>query len=560
MQNISDKIKAKIKYLVKIVKDFFVNKDTRTLTDKGKGVLCLMLFICMSAIMVALVVSSNGKAKPDGKDAEDAEIAEGSEINDEIISIEPYDKDAVIIDTEKYTETILAETEDAGEEYINETLFLGDSNSVRYMNYKFTTLDNTLAVVGMGIQSVTTMKCVKFEGLTSMVTMPEAVKIMQPRRIIINFGTNNATGMSTEDFIKKYSEALDEIHEAYEYADIIIGAIPPFAKDTKYKSISMTAIDSFNSALVNLAEEKGYKFINSSEVMKDANTGYIKDGYTVNDGIHISEAGLKALFNYIRTHSYIVEDKRPMPLNAVPKHTETVGAVKSNGQVNTDLSAAMDMSDIGVTSVPVDNGIKDIDKYINSSSGENTGVDLPSQNPSQSNTDNATSNTQVDSANTQTHQHSFGSWHNDGGSHSRSCSCGEKESQGHSFNGGSVTKPATETEDGVKTYTCSVCGATKTEKISATGKKDSEPSEENKPPKAEPTVQPDVQPQPAPEPEPENNMPSEPENEPAPEPENKPEPEPEQEPPKEEQKEQEKEQNEEPEKEKEKEPQEEQQS
>jgi len=40
---------------------------------------------------------------------------------------------------------------------------------------------------------------------------------------------------------------------------------------------------------------------------------------------------------------------------------------------------------------------------------------------------------------------------------------------GHSWNDGEITKPATETEDGVKTFTCTVCGATKTEVIPATG-------------------------------------------------------------------------------------------
>ena len=40
---------------------------------------------------------------------------------------------------------------------------------------------------------------------------------------------------------------------------------------------------------------------------------------------------------------------------------------------------------------------------------------------------------------------------------------------GHKWNDGEVTKPATATQDGVKTYTCTVCGATKTEVIPATG-------------------------------------------------------------------------------------------
>ena len=55
--------------------------------------------------------------------------------------------------------------------------------------------------------------------------------------------------------------------------------------------------------------------------------------------------------------------------------------------------------------------------------------------------------------------------------------CGEKLSDGktiaktteHTWDGGKVTKAATCTEKGVKTYTCTVCGATKTEKIAATG-------------------------------------------------------------------------------------------
>lgn len=37
--------------------------------------------------------------------------------------------------------------------------------------------------------------------------------------------------------------------------------------------------------------------------------------------------------------------------------------------------------------------------------------------------------------------------------------------KGHSYDGGVVTKEATETEEGIKTYTCTICGATKTESI-----------------------------------------------------------------------------------------------
>ena len=55
------------------------------------------------------------------------------------------------------------------------------------------------------------------------------------------------------------------------------------------------------------------------------------------------------------------------------------------------------------------------------------------------------------------------------------CACGDSyvdtytDALGHAWDNGKVTKPATETEDGVKTFTCTRCGETKTEVIPATG-------------------------------------------------------------------------------------------
>ena len=68
--------------------------------------------------------------------------------------------------------------------------------------------------------------------------------------------------------------------------------------------------------------------------------------------------------------------------------------------------------------------------------------------------------------------HSYGAWTklNDT-QHQRVCSrdSSHVEKANHSWNTGTVTKTATCTATGVKTYTCTVCKATKTETISATG-------------------------------------------------------------------------------------------
>lgn len=67
-------------------------------------------------------------------------------------------------------------------------------------------------------------------------------------------------------------------------------------------------------------------------------------------------------------------------------------------------------------------------------------------------------------------EHDFGGWTASGGNHTRSCSkCGETETGAHAWDSGRVTKPATDTADGERTYTCTVCGAIRTETIPKTG-------------------------------------------------------------------------------------------
>ena len=59
--------------------------------------------------------------------------------------------------------TVLPETADAGRSYVDETLFIGDSNTARYLLYAddtgkaFTTSDNNIGVVSMGAGAITTL-------------------------------------------------------------------------------------------------------------------------------------------------------------------------------------------------------------------------------------------------------------------------------------------------------------------------------------------------------------------------------------------------------------------
>ena len=220
--------------------------------------------------------------------------------------------------------TILPLTSDAGRRYLDDTLFLGDSNTVRFMSYldedgsTFTSTQNTIAVVGMGVQAIDTLNC---EQLSSGIyTMAEAVPLLQPQRIIITFGTNNLDGTSTDTsgFIDEYTKQLKEMEEAYPSVDIIVNSIPPVAAVNQYPKVKPAQIELYNKAIIMMCEENGWKYLNSYEVLCDSDTGYARSGYTAGDGLHLSQTGLQTLFTYIRTHAYITTDDRPQQVAEVP--------------------------------------------------------------------------------------------------------------------------------------------------------------------------------------------------------------------------------------------------
>ena len=233
-----------------------------------------------------------------------------------------YDASSGVIDTEVFTGTVLPKTEDAGEDYVKETLFIGDSNTVRYMMYGKADLSNAIGVTSMGAGQITGLKCVDFKGYSDFVTIPKAVEIMQPRRVVVSFGTNNLFG-SVDNYITAYKQGLAAIVKAYPYADVIVNAVPPLDKLRQNTNLTMKQVDAFNQALVKMCEEEGYKFLNSSEALKDPATGWAKTDYTLSDGVHLSMKGVEALFEYVRTHAYITEDDRPLPLKKIPGRNET---------------------------------------------------------------------------------------------------------------------------------------------------------------------------------------------------------------------------------------------
>ena len=214
---------------------------------------------------------------------------------------------------------LLTETADAGTDYLNDTLFLGDSNTVRLYNNGLISLQQFCAKEGIGTQVALNEGIVTFKKDSSHYTIPQAVAMMKPRRVVMTFGTND-TGMEVPDFIAHYTALIQAIQQSYPYTDIIVNTVPPVPADhSNYPHMDQAKIDDFNMALLDLCEQLGVRFLNSAEALKGSDGYGIADYYTSGD-IHLKSAGLKAVLNYLRTHALQTEDRRP-DTNNIPTRT-----------------------------------------------------------------------------------------------------------------------------------------------------------------------------------------------------------------------------------------------
>ena len=214
---------------------------------------------------------------------------------------------------------LLTETADAGTDYLNDTLFLGDSNTVRLYNNGLISLQQFCAKEGIGTQVALNEGIVTFKKDSNHYTIPQAVAMMKPRRVVMTFGTND-TGMEVPDFIAHYTALIQAIQQSYPYTDIIVNTVPPVPVDhSNYPHMDQAKIDDFNMALLDLCEQLGVRFLNSAETLKGSDGYGIADYYTSGD-IHLKSAGLKAVLNYLRTHALQTEDRRP-DTNNIPTRT-----------------------------------------------------------------------------------------------------------------------------------------------------------------------------------------------------------------------------------------------
>ena len=120
----------------------------------------LVLVLCFAAVLITVgaaffIVRGLGSTT-----RQNDNTADSAATQEPLVADSSYDKNQNTIDTNKYSSTILEESADAGQSYVDETLFLGDSNTARmYRIFNYCSYDNAIGSVGMSGKSLATYAC-----------------------------------------------------------------------------------------------------------------------------------------------------------------------------------------------------------------------------------------------------------------------------------------------------------------------------------------------------------------------------------------------------------------
>ncbi len=185
------------------------------------------------------------------------------------------------------------------DEYVADTIFIGDSRTNGLTKYGYIPQSNVYAVDGFNHKSARTDKFLTLSGTSKKLTIAQAIALVKPVRMVVSFGINGVGFMDTDTFMSEYDAFLDELKAASPDTLLVVQSILPVSaeKTAANSNMSNRTIDSYNAKLKALVEEKGGVYLDSAPVLKNSK-GALNAKFDAGDGLHFNRAAYQALLDF----------------------------------------------------------------------------------------------------------------------------------------------------------------------------------------------------------------------------------------------------------------------
>lgn len=192
------------------------------------------------------------------------------------------------------------ECEAASDDYFSDAAFMGNSLMDGFRLFSGLTTCDYYAATSMTVVGADSKACITLENGNSG-TLIDGLTQKPYGKIYILLGINEI-GYDVKTFIDLYGKMLDTIIAAQPDCDIYIMGLTPVsaAKSSSSETFNMTHIKEYNTALHQLAADKGCYYLDLVSALSGSD-GYLPADKTT-DGIHFSAEVYKTWLNYVKTH------------------------------------------------------------------------------------------------------------------------------------------------------------------------------------------------------------------------------------------------------------------
>ena len=208
-------------------------------------------------------------------------------------------------DTEEKTDIkkLVTATKEAQEEYYKDTVFIGDSRTQGLQINAGLTSPDFFAGRGLNVKNARTEKVVK-NAAGKAVTVIDALKDKQYKKVYICFGINELGWPYTNIFADEYQKTIDAIKKIQPNAEVVVqGILPVTEKKSKSDKIfNMKNVKKFNKVIKKMAEDNGETYADNSPAVAN-DKGYLPSDVTP-DGIHMNREYCKRILAYIVNMNY----------------------------------------------------------------------------------------------------------------------------------------------------------------------------------------------------------------------------------------------------------------
>ncbi len=225
-------------------------------------------------------------------------------------------------------DAVLKESADAGKEYLDKMVFLGDSRTyglgyygVVSKNQIWTPSNGTLTL------SLVNSVLIVYPETGEAITVKDAVAKKKPEILVISLGINGISFMNEKSFKGTFDVLISNIRSVSPDTKIILQAMYPTAPSYRnWYSINNTKILKGNQWMLESAQNNGVYFLDAYNVLADEN-GNMSANYHNGDWLHPNALGYQMIVQYIKTHPILppspVQEPQETPVTTINNAPQT---------------------------------------------------------------------------------------------------------------------------------------------------------------------------------------------------------------------------------------------